>query len=170
MFKKIINNYIKDLRSGKKIGEQEMIELLAQTVSYLSNDEETVINQSKGYVVYSYNQAAAKIAKGNMPEDEQQFIDKRLDLAISAVMDYLKHHEILANKNRMLFANRLTASIHMLTKIALLPNENKNEGLLNELTNSLSLWLKTFVDYDDLNQSYLKAAETEDLCFYNPYL
>ena len=161
IFDRIINNYIKDLRSEKRIGEQEMVDLLAQTGSFLNKFEGTALTQSKGYVVYTYNRAAAKIAKGTMPENEQGFIDKRLDLAISAVMEYLKDKKIITCKNRMLFANRLTAAVHMLTNIASLSNEYKGECLFYELNNSLILWLNTYIDNNGLKESYLRAAETE---------
>ena len=69
IFDRIINNYIKDLRSEKRIGEQEMVDLLAQTGSFLNKFEGTALTQSKGYVVYTYNRAAAaKLLKVQCPK------------------------------------------------------------------------------------------------------
>ena len=165
MFEIIINNYLHELKSGKKMTEPEITGILTQTVSCLANRDKTeaVFEVSASYVVYPYNQTAALLAKGQLPDDQEGFFAMRLDLAIAAALESLGHDQNTSDKGNIIFPGRLAAAVSILTRIAPLAEERTRSSLCDELATSLSLWLDSFVEEEQIAQEHrLTAAGTEE--------
>lgn len=160
MFVMIINNCLKEIKTGKKITEKEFLDLLLRTLSFLPNvNTDSILNGTNCYLVNPYAQTAAGFAKGQIPDEKEGKLVMHLDLAIAAAMEMLNQN---TDNPAKFFPNRLAAAVNALIRITGLPADKTGDALCGELVMALSYWLDSFAEEkQESGERSLKAAETE---------